>query len=600
MMEKRKDKKTADENQFGMKQFWIKLWSLLSPSRSQIFKLLSLIAVLELMRLSGPYILKLIIDKITNFNTAEIREILFLVGLMFLSNQVISFLAFFEDRKIFSILVEVISYLANDAHRKMVYLSLGYHEKENTGNKVVKISRGVDKIDQLFGNFFWEVAPTSIQVTLTTITLFFVDWRFGLVLLFFVPLFMILTFKVNKMVYPFRRKRFDEQEEATGIMTQSIININTVKSFVQEVREYNQFARITNKVKNSILLEFGKILRFNLLRNFIIDSGRGLILASGIFLVWKGSMTVGTLVFVYTISEKALISLFRISRLYDRIMESGEAVNRLYDLSLEESDIINPKDGFKPKSLEGQIEFKNATFIYDESRIRALDDVSFKIGCGCVTALVGPSGGGKTTVARMVYRHYDPQKGEIFLDGKNVKSYDLYAMREFMAIVPQDVEIFNMSVKENISYAKPNATMEEIKAAARIANAEEFIDQLKYGYNTLVGERGIKLSGGQRQRIGIARAILANPRILIFDEATSNLDSYSEKLIQGAMDKIRKNRTVIIIAHRLSTIKKADKIIVLEKGKVVEEGSHIELARTEGGLYQKLIKLQEMGDIDNS
>jgi ABC-type multidrug transport system fused ATPase/permease subunit len=184
------------------------------------------------------------------------------------------------------------------------------------------------------------------------------------------------------------------------------------------------------------------------------------------------------------------------------------------------------------------------------------------------------------------------------IDGYDVREYDLYSFRKFISIVPQEVEVFDVSVRENISYAKPKASLAEIRAAARVANAEEFITQLRDGYETMVGERGIKLSGGQRQRLGIARAILANPKILIFDEATSSLDSYSEKLIQEAMEKIRKNRTVIIIAHRLSTIKKADKIIVLENGKVVEEGSHTELSRVQGGLYEKLINLQRMGDVE--
>jgi len=221
-----------------------------------------------------------------------------------------------------------------------------------------------------------------------------------------------------------------------------------------------------------------------------------------------------------------------------------------------------------------------------------------EIPSGATTALVGPSGGGKTTLARMVYRHYDPTAGQVLLDGKDLRQYDLYGFRKFFAIVPQDVEIFNASVSENIAYAKPEASLTEIKAAARVANAEEFIAQLSNGYETIVGERGIKLSGGQRQRIGIARAILANPKVLIFDEATSNLDSQSERLIQDAMDKICKNRTVIIIAHRLSTIKKADKIVVLEKGQVVESGSHSELALVNDGLYKKLIDLQKMGEVD--
>jgi len=318
----------------------------------------------------------------------------------------------------------------------------------------------------------------------------------------------------------------------------------------------------------------------------------------GIYLVWQSQASIGTLVFVITLSEKAYFSLYRLSRFYDKVEEGATAVNRFIDLTKEEPGVINYKNGIIPKKIIGQVEFKNVDFIYKESKNKALNKTSLKIDSDCVTALVGLSGGGKTTVARMIYRHYDPQSGEVLLDDKNLKEYDLYSFRKFISIVPQEVEVFNTSVRDNIAYANPRASLEEIKAAAKIANAEEFINQLAKKYDTLVGERGIKLSGGQRQRIGIARAVLANPRILIFDEATSNLDSKSEKLIQEAMQKLRKGRTTIIIAHRLSTIKKADKIIVLEDGRVAEQGSHYELANAKGGLYAELLKLQRMGEVD--
>jgi ABC-type multidrug transport system fused ATPase/permease subunit len=595
---KNKGKNPNYAKEFDTKGFWMRLWALLEPSQDQIKRLIFFIMIEEAVRLVGPYILKLIIDAIANFQVEDISRIVLLVVGMFLANQAASFGSFLIDRNIFSILTSVEAYLSNNAHRTMVFLGLSYHEKENTGSKISKIQRGVDKINDLVGNIFWEVGPTILQITFTTIVLFVVNWKFGLVILIFVPIFIFLTMQINKRVYPLRRMRHDNYEKAFGMLAQNVININTVKSFVQEKREAEKFEKLRNKIRYDFLQEFGHVRRQNLKRNFVIDGGRLCIMLLGAYFVWKGMMTVGSLVFVYTISEKALISLFRISRLYDRIMESAEAVERLHELSQEKSEIENPKKGFKPKKITGLIQFDKVCFSYNGSKKKALDDVMLEINAGCTTALVGPSGGGKTTLVRMIYRHYDPQEGSIMLDGVDIRKYDLYAFRRHIAIVPQEVEIFNTSVRDNIAYAKPHASFAEVNAAAKIANCAEFIEQLSEGYETLVGERGVKLSGGQRQRVGIARAILANPDILIFDEATSSLDSYSERLIQEAMERVSRNRTVIIIAHRLSTIKKADKIVVLEKGRVVEQGSHFELASSGKGLYKKLLELQNMGDIE--
>ncbi|MFA6047777.1 MAG: ABC transporter ATP-binding protein [Parcubacteria group bacterium] len=584
--------------QFDFRQFWIKLWRLLVPAHGKIIKFVIFVVVLEISRMAGPYILKYIIDLITNFQAEKIGQMIGLIALMFVANQAVSIMNFFSDRRIFDILITVESYLSDISFKKLVFLDLGYHERENSGNKVYKIQKGITKIDEMISSFSWEVIPTSIQVVVTTVVLFFINWRFGVTILVFVPIFLWLSLIVNSTNYLTRKKRHDLQEDAAGFMAQSIVNINTVQSFVQEKRERKNFRGMMDRVFEMILWEYGRYMKYNLWRNLVIDLGRASMLLFSIYLVWNNSITVGSMIFVFTISEKALISLYRISRIYDKIMEAGESVVRVDDLFQEKEDIFNNPKGIRPKEMEGAIEFKQVDFSYRSSDIKALENVSFKITSGSVTALVGPSGGGKTTVARMVYRHYDPQEGQVFLDGKDLREYDLFSFRKFFAIVPQEVEIFNTSVRDNISYAKPSASMKEIVAAARIANAEEFILKLREGYDTVVGERGVKLSGGQRQRIGIARAVLANPRVLIFDEATSNLDSYSEKLIQEALDKIEKGRTVIIIAHRLSTIKKADKIIVLENGRVVEEGSHIELSREEKGLYHKLLELQRMGDVE--
>jgi len=280
-------------------------------------------------------------------------------------------------------------------------------------------------------------------------------------------------------------------------------------------------------------------------------------------------------------------------------MEEGRAgVTRLIALFTANSDVDSNEKGQVPKTISGEIKFEDVSFYYSDNKLAAVENLNFKINSGCMTALVGPSGGGKTTVARLIYRHYDPQNGKVLADDVDLRDYNLREYRKFLAIVPQEVEIFDVSISENIAYARPEASRQEIEAAAKVANVDEFIDKLPNGYETQVGERGTKLSGGQRQRLGIARAVLANPRILIFDEATSSLDSQSEHLIQDAMEKISRGRTLIVIAHRLSTIRRADKIIVLEGGRVVEEGSHLELAKHDGGLYSQLLKLQALGELN--
>jgi len=590
--------KTGKPSAVKDRGFWLKLWELLAPSKKRIKILAVLIVVFESSRLVGPYILKIVIDELVNFNADELMFIVWLIGLMFISEEFNSLLHYFKDRIVFKLLVDVEYYLPVNAQRKLVFLDLSYHERENTGNKIIKIEHGVQKIVELLGNMSWEVMPTITQLFVTVIVLFIVDWRFGLSLMFFSPLFIAITYKVNKDLQSIRRERHKNYEIASGKMGQSIININTVKSFVQERRETEEFRSIREAIKVNEIKEWFKLLNFGLGRNLVIDLGRITILLLGVYLVWQSEVSIGTLVFVITLSEKAYFSLYRLSRFYDKVEEGAIAVGRFIKLTDEKSEVINPKNGIISKKIVGEVEFEDVSFNYKESKRKALDNINLKINSGCTTALVGSSGGGKTTVARMIYRHYDPQSGTVFLDDKNLKTYDLYEFRKFIAIVPQEVEIFSSSVRDNISYANPRASLAEIKAAAKIANAEEFIDQLSEKYETFVGERGIKLSGGQRQRIGIARAVLANPRILIFDEATSNLDSKSEKLIQEAMQKIKQGRTVIVIAHRLSTIKKADKIIVLEDGKVTEEGSHYELANKKGGLYAELLKLQRMGEVD--
>ncbi|MFA5163118.1 MAG: ABC transporter ATP-binding protein [Patescibacteria group bacterium] len=588
----------SDKPKLKLNDFTAKFWNLMKPFHGMMGRVFILTFIFEILGLVSPYIVKLIIDALTNFSVAELSKLISLLLIFFIAEQANSFSYYVRDRQLFRLLIDIEYHLPIQAQGKLMNLSLGYHETENTGNKIIKTERGLNKIIDLIGNVFWEVLPTLLQLVLTLAVLIFVDYRLALSFIFFVPLFIIITYRSNTVLYPLRKQRHKEYEEASGKMGQSIMNINAVQSFVQERREIKEFGKIKMGIRIKELKEWFRLLKFGLGRNLIIDLGRVAIIFLGIYLVIQKEISLGSLVFIFTLSEKAYFSLYRLSRFYDRLSEGAEGINRFADLLGRENTVKNKADGYRPKNLAGRIDFEKVDFSYRPDSPLALRKVNLNIKAGAVTALVGPSGGGKTTIAKLIYRHYDPSSGAVKIDDRDVRDYDLFSLRQFLAIVPQEVEIFDLSVRDNIAYAKPRASFKEIQAAARIANAEEFILKLDKGYDSLVGERGIKLSGGQRQRLGIARAILANPRILIFDEATSNLDSQSERLIQAAIEKIRKDRTLIIIAHRLSTIKKADQIIVLENGQIKEQGSHLELSRLDGGLYKKLIKLQSMGELD--
>jgi len=587
----------SNTEKISWKNFRTELWRLLKPFRSLGASITIVIVMVAVLDLFKPYILKVLVDGLSGFNRRQFLNLGLLIAAYLAADGLRSLIQYFGNRRVLRLLVAVEYFLGIKAQEKLLNLSLGYHEQENTGSKIIKIERGVDKISHLLDSIFWELLPTLVQLVFTLSALFWVDWRLGLPFLFFAASFLLITYWANKRMYPVRKQIYKDYEVASGQMAQAIININAVQSFVQEKNELERFTKTKGQIKDNENKQWGWMMKIGLYNNYVADLGRAVILLLGVYFVWREIISVGTLIFAFTLSENAFGSLYRLSRFYDRLEEGREGVNRLITLFNRESAIVNKVAGIKPRQLTGEIIFKNVSFSYGDNKSSAIKNINLKINSGCITALVGPSGGGKTTLVRLAYRHYDPQSGQVLLDGHDLRDYDLYGFRRFFAIVPQEVEIFDLNVEENIAYANPSASKREIKAAARIANAEEFINKLEQGYKTLVGERGIKLSGGQRQRIGIARAILANPRVLIFDEATSSLDSQSEQLISEAMNKISQNRTTIIIAHRLSTIRRADKIIVLENGHVVEEGSHVELAQVNGGLYAKLLNLQNMGDI---
>ncbi|MCK9438889.1 ABC transporter ATP-binding protein/permease [Patescibacteria group bacterium] len=590
-MNKNKDKNKNKEKN----KVFVEFFQLIKSYKKSIVFLFFLIVFLEALRLIGPYILKLIIDELLVFSVDKLNYFFLLILAFFVSLIIISIIDYFKDKKIFDVLLKAEYDLPIKCQKKLLELDLSYHQKEGTGDKITKIERGVFKFIDLLGTIFWELLPVAFQLISTSIILLFVDYRLFIPLLFFSVILTLLNIRVNKKVYPTRKQRYKNYEKASGKMVQSIINVGTVQSFCQQERELGEFSSLKKSILDDETKEWSYILKFANLREIIVGLGRITFLSLGIVLVAKNQISIGTLVFVITLSEKVFSSISRAYRLYDRFAEGAEGINRLSALLKTESTVEN-NGKIKLKNTKGEIKFKNVNFVY-ENGDKVLNNFNLHIPSGAMTALVGPSGGGKTTIIRLIFRHFDPISGQVLLDDHDLKDLELFGLRKFLSIVPQEVDVFNSTIAENISYAKRSATFKEIEAAAKIANAAEFIEKLPDKYNTVVGERGVRLSGGQRQRIGIARAVLADPKVLVFDEATSNLDAESEKLIQEAISKIAKDKTIIVIAHRLSTIKMADKIVVIEGGQVVEEGMHLQLVNKKDGLYRKLINLQSLGEI---
>jgi ATP-binding cassette subfamily B protein len=311
-------------------------------------------------------------------------------------------------------------------------------------------------------------------------------------------------------------------------------------------------------------------------------------------MVLKGTLSAGSLVLIYTLTERAFLSTYRIGRLYSYLEDAMESLSRLANLLKQKSEVTNWQ-GAKPiNKLNGKIELNNVTFSYNHQDV--IKDINLKIKPKQVVALVGRSGSGKSTLVKLLLRNYDVKSGEIVVDNRDIRTYKIADYKKRLAVVSQNVEIFNRTVIENILFANPKATRKQAIAAAKKAHAHEFIKEFQKGYDTLVGEKGVRLSGGQKQRVSIARALLKDPDIYIFDEATSSLDSESEGLIQKSIFSIAGKKTTIIIAHRLSTIRHADLIVVLDKGEILEQGTYQSLLR-KNGLFAKMVKLQNVNEL---
>ncbi len=542
----------------------------------------------------SPYVLKLLVDNVIKGDYGFLAKLVLAYAGVRLLNSLMDALSFFLGDRVQipaarDARVEIFKYVQD--------LDFAYHVNKNTGSLISAFKRGDGAFFNLFMNFHQEVLRTVISLIIVLVVFAGISPEvLWLMAGLFAANVTLMYFLIRKNLTT--RKAFNEAEDnISGIITDNLLNYETVKFFAQEKTE-------ESRLKSSFGDWTKKIWGFS--NSFrLMDISIGTVSSVGIYLILKkvvsmltaGQIGVGDFVMVAGFVTGFYYRFFGLFFQMRNIAKSFIDLEKYFGILENKIMVEDPRVSQKIEQVRGQIKFDGVCFKYPGNKRKVLDGIDLKVDQGESVALVGKSGAGKTTIVKLLLRFYDLKKGKISFDGMDIKKMDKSYLRSFMGVVPQEPILFNNTIAFNIGYGRGEIKMDEIKQAARMANLAEFIEDLPQKYETQVGERGIKLSGGQKQRLAIARAMLINPKLLIFDEATSNLDSESEKMVQEALWKTAKNRTLLIIAHRFSTIRRADKIVVLDKGKIVETGNHEKLIKKQDGLYRRLWMLQAKGKV---
>lgn len=578
-----------------MKNIW-RLFELIPEYKSRILTITILSGLFGLVGIVTPILFKNILDSISvaltqsQISASTTNEIAYLLAIT---------LGVYVLSAIFSYINEVISDSIfidiNTTFRQRIFehlnnVPIDYFEKnrvgeivEKAGNTSNNFARWVFTLsDGLLGWVFTIIFTCAYLVTTMPII--------GVIVTFSISVNLFIAIKATLKTAPIRKAWHINFEKGTGELSESIKLVTTVRSFAQEKFKLEKFKNEAHGYRTKRYVQAKIEWKANFLRNVLNAVIIVVILAVLTYQIANGSSTVGDIVLVSLYITQLRGSTNPMAR---AVLDTGEletSATRILGV-LDVKPMVFDTKGAKPIKTISSIEFKNVSFSYPETDQVVLSDVSFRINKGETVALVGPSGVGKTTITKLLMRFYEPTSGEILINGSKVENYTQDSIRSVIGPVMQDVALFNETVEENIKFAKPSATKKEILSAIKIAHADEFIEKLPQKLETLVGERGIKLSGGQKQRVAIARAILRNPQLVILDEATSSLDSKSERLVQDGLAKLLREKTAVIIAHRLSTVRKADKILVIDGGTIAEQGTHDQLLKT-NGLYAKLVKMQ--------
>jgi ATP-binding cassette subfamily B protein len=528
---------------------------------------------------------------------ATMAAVLLLIGWWTGARVLSSNLPYLRDAMFAPVSQEAQRLVAVEAYGHAQGLSMSFHQTRRTGALNRIIDRGVSALDYLIRFLAFNIGPTIIELALAAFVLTTrYSWIAALIAVATVAFYALFTALLTNWRTEQRRKLNAADTELRALAVDSLTNFETVKAFAAEARETQRYDTAM-RVYNKNMVDVSRSLA-------LLNAGQDIIMALGLTGVaaitatatFNGTVQAGDMAAVVLIMSNLYRPLSILGFAFREIKQGAIDLEKLYGLMNMTPEVSDAPDARPLQVKGGEVRFEGVSFMHD-ARSAGIDNVSFTVPAGTKLAVVGPSGSGKSTLLKLLFRFYDTRDGRVTVDGQDVRGLQQESLREAIGLVPQDVVLFNASMKENLLYGRPSASDEELREAAARAQLLDFIDRLPKGWETRVGERGVKLSGGERQRVGIARAILKNPAILVLDEATSALDSATEQDVQGALDEAARGRTTLMVAHRLSTVAGADEIIVLDAGRIVERGTHRELL-DRGGLYADLWSRQSRAHED--
>jgi ATP-binding cassette, subfamily B, multidrug efflux pump len=554
----------------------------LKPFKLKVFIVLLLMIFVMICGILNPYLLKIAIDE--NIAKSDIKGLV-IIGLTMLVLYCLAALAA-KIRMVMmsSVTNTILVDIRDELYGHIQKLTFSFFDNRPVGKVLARVIGDVNALQEFFTNSITSLIPETLSLVFVTLMMFSMNYKLAICAMIILPLlaasmFMIETLS-RKRWQAFRKKR----SNLNAFTHEDFSGIRIVQAFANEDNSSQTFSTLVKEMMGSFI----RAVKLNNLFWPMVEVSWGI---GSIVVFWYAvrltsteSVSVGTIIAFTSYVGMFWRPIMNISNFYNTLITNFAAADRIFEILDIKPDIVDGKDTLKMPKIKGNVEFKDVLFYYEEGT-PVLDYVSFKVNAGETIALVGPTGAGKTTIVNLVSRFYDAQKGEVLIDGKCVKDVELESLRSQMGIMLQDTFLFSASIKENIRYGKLDATDEEVIAAAKAVSAHEFIMKLPHGYDTDVNERGSRLSVGQRQLISFARALLANPRILILDEATSNIDTATERLVQKGIQKLLYGRTSFVIAHRLSTIRDCDRIMVIDNGQIAESGSHEELMALKGLYY---------------